>query len=59
MLEQFEWFCAVLLVIGAAVLIGAVCWWVIDLLMGGPIHAARERRCAMPKRIKSVNGGAR
>ncbi|MDP9155306.1 MAG: hypothetical protein M3O74_13760 [Pseudomonadota bacterium] len=51
MFEQLQWFCAVLIVIAAAVLIGGVVYLGIDLLTGGVNRAARIRRCAMPKRI--------
>ncbi|MEZ2310777.1 hypothetical protein AB6809_29455 [Paraburkholderia sp. RCC_158] len=57
MIEQLQWFCAVLLVICAAVAIGAVVYTLIDLVTGGIKRAARGRRCAMPKRITDLMKG--
>jgi hypothetical protein len=57
MFEQLQWFLAVVLVIVAAVAIGAAGWLLIDLFTGGVKRAARSRRCAMPKRIASLMRG--
>ncbi|CAG9228670.1 hypothetical protein [Burkholderia vietnamiensis] len=56
MLENLEWFGAVMLVIAAGCAIGAVVYLLIDVLTGGPVRFAREKRCAMPKRVRSING---
>ncbi len=52
MTEQLQAFCAVLLVIAGAVGIGLVFYVGIDVLTGGIKRISRERRCAMPKRIR-------
>jgi hypothetical protein len=57
MFEQLQWFFAVLLVILAAVVIGAAGWLLIDVLTGGLKRTARVRRCAMPKRIANLMRG--
>jgi NADH:ubiquinone oxidoreductase subunit 6 (subunit J) len=58
MLEQLQWFLAVVLVIAVAVAIGAVFWFVIDLATGGVKRAATRRRCAMPARIANLTKGS-
>jgi hypothetical protein len=57
MIEQLQWFLAVMLVILAAVCIGAAFWFAYDLLTGGIKRAARLKRCAMPKRIANLMRG--
>ena len=55
MIDQFQWFCAVLMVIATAVILGAAVYGFIDLLTGGVKRASRLRRNAMPKRIREGN----
>jgi hypothetical protein len=55
MQEQIECFCAVLLVVLAAVAIGAVIYGAINLATGGLKRVSCLRRCAMPKRIREGN----
>lgn len=55
MLEQLEWFCAVLLVIVAAVSIGAVIWGVWTVAEGGIGRLRQARRCSMPARVEQLN----
>jgi hypothetical protein len=57
MIDQLQWFCAVLLVIGVAVIIGAAIFFTIDLLTGGMKRAARAKRNAMPKRVTDLMKG--
>jgi hypothetical protein len=57
MVEQLQWFLAVLLVIAAAVGIGAVFWFAIDVATGGIRRARERRRCAMPNRIATLMRG--
>jgi hypothetical protein len=55
MLDELQSFLAVLLVIGGAVAIGGLIYLVIDICQGGIKRVGRERRCAMPKRIREGN----
>jgi len=57
MIENLQWFCAVLLVMCGAVAIGALMWFVIDLFTGGVKRALRSRRNAMPKRVADLTKG--
>lgn len=51
MLENLQWFCAVLLVIGGAVVIGGIIYLAIDVLTGGLKRTVRRHRNKMPRRI--------
>jgi hypothetical protein len=57
MIDQLQWFLAVLLVIGVAVIIGAAIFFTIDLLTGGMKRTARAKRNAMPKRVTDLMKG--
>jgi hypothetical protein len=57
MIENLQWFFAAMLVILAAVCIGAAFWFAYDLLTGGLKRAARLKRCAIPKRIANLRRG--
>jgi hypothetical protein len=57
MIENLQWFLAILLVIAGAVGMGAACWLVVHVATGGVKRAARSRRCAMPARISNLMKG--
>lgn len=57
MLEQLQWFLAVIAVIVAAVAIGAAVFFMVDLATGGVKRAARLRRNAMPERVSKLMKG--
>ena len=57
MIDQLQTFLATLAVIVAAVALGSVMFFIIDLLTGGPKRAVRAHRCRMPKRISKLMKG--
>jgi hypothetical protein len=56
MIDQLQTFLATLAVIGAAVLIGTVIYFLIDLFTGHG-RAGRAHRCRMPARISKLIKG--